>query len=484
MAGLLPSPSMRLRDARYEDARLLWEWRNDQVTRTGFRNTAPVAWEEHLAWLRAALDDQDIVLLVAEDQKGPVGTIRFDRNGPRSEVSVTIAPTRRGERRSRALIQRGTERVGGTVDAYVKPSNEASRRAFEAAGYRLIDGGDGDAMCHYRYEPVDASYYRGREQELSRIFGCQVRLDAGHVIAGDQRWPVVDDVIVTLPPDRLPPRFATRLGVVANSGAAQEFAPDIQSSFGEEWTHHNQILDEHLDEFRRYFDLVDVDGLRHAVVADLGCGSGRWASFVAPRCRTVVVCDFSDALLVARDNLRRYDNVIYVLGDVLQLPFGADAFDIAYCLGVLHHLPVDALEACRRLSPFAPELLVYLYYALDNRPAHFRLVLAAVTAVRRQLARVTDRRVRDAATWLIAVAVYLPLSRLGRVLPAKVGKGLPLADTYGRSTIRRMRQDVEDRFFTGIEQRFRRDEILALRDTFGEVVLSDGLPYWHFLLRR
>lgn len=327
-------------------------------------------------------------------------------------------------------------------------------------------------------------YYEGREAELAAIFGAtDVTVLDDAVEVDGRRLPVIDDVIVAVDPDRLPPRARAALGGTSTGATTSEFAEDIQYTFGEEWWAHGEVLPEHQREFDAYFDLVDLAGLADRRVFDLGCGSGRWASFVAPRCRSLVVVDFSDAIFVARRNLSDHENVVFVLGDVLDLPFTPGSADFAYCLGVLHHLPVDALDACRRLAPLAPELLVYLYYALDNRPAHYRLLLGAVTQVRRGLARIRSTRARNAASWLIAALVYWPLARLGRALGPR-GKTIPLADTYGGSTLGRMRQDAYDRFFTRIEQRFSRAQIRELTDTFASVEISDGLPYWHFLLRR
>ena len=68
--------------------------------------------------------------------------------------------------------------------------------------------------------------------------------------------------------------------------------------------------------------------------------------------------------------------------------------------------------------------------------------------------------------------------------PLGLASKVPLYDFYRGKSLRRIRQDVYDRFFTRIEQRFRKEEILALRDTFREVVVSDDPPYWHFLCRR
>jgi hypothetical protein len=86
-----------------------------------------------------------------------------------------------------------------------------------------------------------------------------------------------------------------------------------------------------------------------------------------------------------------------------------------------------------------------------------------------------------AATWLI----YLPLVWLGRVLQL-VGGGrfVPLYEYYHDKSIGRIEQDVYDRFFTRIEQRVTRQQILELGDTFRQITVSDRFPYWHFLCER
>jgi len=63
----------------------------------------------------------------------------------------------------------------------------------------------------------------------------------------------------------------------------------------------------------------------------------------------------------------------------------------------------------------------------------------------------------------------------------RLGKFVPLHDTYKGKSLRRIRQDVYDRFFTRIEQRVTKASILKLCDTYGTVTISPNLPYWHFL---
>ena len=57
----------------------------------------------------------------------------------------------------------------------------------------------------------------------------------------------------------------------------------------------------------------------------------------------------------------------------------------------------------------------------------------------------------------------------------------PLFDFYHAKSMKRIRQDVYDRFFTRIEQRFSRAEILTLTDSFARVSISPDIPMWHFL---
>jgi spore coat polysaccharide biosynthesis predicted glycosyltransferase SpsG len=133
---------IRLRPATIDDARLLLDWRTDEVTRRWSFSSADITWEGHVGWLRRTLDEVASLLLVAEDREGtPVGQLRFEI-GPdgAAEVSVTMAPEARGGGLGAAVVAAGVDRLfestaTQTVIARIKPQNVASVATFVRADF-------------------------------------------------------------------------------------------------------------------------------------------------------------------------------------------------------------------------------------------------------------------------------------------------------------------------------------------------------------
>jgi len=262
----------------------------------------------------------------------------------------------------------------------------------------------------------------------------------------------------------------------------------VVEGFGDEWTRfpQNEIPAEDLYKiFQDYFRIFPWQALPEGggVGADIGCGSGRWAAFVAPRVARLYAIDPShDALSVAKENLRIFDNVHCRLGSADNLPLKDESLDFAYSLGVLHHLP-DTQAAIRdiatKLKPGAP-FLVYLYYAFDNRPGWYR-GLWKVTEVVRRFVSARSSPVRYALSQAFALAVYWPLARLARLLDrlGALPAMWPLA-YYKDKPFYVLRTDALDRFGTALEKRFTRKQIESMLKVagFSEIVVSEHPPYW------
>jgi SAM-dependent methyltransferase len=264
-------------------------------------------------------------------------------------------------------------------------------------------------------------------------------------------------------------------------------------SFGAEWTTFDQarVSAEDLDEmFEQYFSIFPWNELHpDAEGFDAGSGSGRWAIRVAPRVGTLHCIEASvQALAASQRMLSEQPTCVFHHASIADIPLPDQSMDFGYALGVLHHVPntEDALAACvRKLKTGAP-FLVYVYYAMENRPAWFRLLWRLSEAVRRRVCRL-PHSMKVAVTTVIAVMIYWPLARAANVVerlgcPVDV---LPLA-YYRRRCLLTMRTDALDRFGTPLEQRFTADELLAMmrRAGLGQLVLSPHPPYWCALGRR
>jgi UDP-2,4-diacetamido-2,4,6-trideoxy-beta-L-altropyranose hydrolase len=132
---------VRIRRARPGDARRLWIWRNDPTTRAVSINSAPIAFEDHIKWLRKTMNDSGRSLFIGWNGAGDLGQVRFDQHEDETEVHIAVAPEHRGTVGGlllRAAIRHFRRtRARGPIVAQVKEDNEASRRLFESVGFDL-----------------------------------------------------------------------------------------------------------------------------------------------------------------------------------------------------------------------------------------------------------------------------------------------------------------------------------------------------------
>ena len=132
-----------LRRAEAADAEALWAWANDPAARAASGTQAPIEWPHHVSWLAKRLASPNNLILMAESPAGqPLGTIRFetDDHWVSARLSYLVAPDSRGRGVGRTLLERGPDalaavRTGVRLVAQVRPTNQPSRRLFEALGW-------------------------------------------------------------------------------------------------------------------------------------------------------------------------------------------------------------------------------------------------------------------------------------------------------------------------------------------------------------
>lgn len=89
------------------------------------------------------------------------------------------------------------------------------------------------------------------------------------------------------------------------------------------------------------------DEMKGKLVAEFGCGPGRFLDVTRTWGGVAIGIDMSLAVESARVNFKDDDKVLIVQGDILHPPFAKNIFDFGYSIGVLHHTPhpADGLKA-------------------------------------------------------------------------------------------------------------------------------------------
>lgn len=157
---------------------------------------------------------------------------------------------------------------------------------------------------------------------------------AGSLVAenGEYRYPIRDSI----------PRFVPET--------------NYADSFGMQW---NKFRQTQLDSYSGH--PISADRFWKATgwrpedmcgkwVLDAGCGAGRFAEIALHAGAKVIALDYSSAVDACFANLKHYENLHVVQGDIYALPFPNLLFPFVYSIGVLQHTP-DVARAFASLPP-------------------------------------------------------------------------------------------------------------------------------------
>ena len=263
----------------------------------------------------------------------------------------------------------------------------------------------------------------------------------------------------------------------------------VIKDFGLEWQRFDQSdqyfkSDESKKIFDRYFDIFPFKEINiNSIGMDLGCGSGRWAKYIAPKVKKLILVDPSKkALDIAKKNLYEFNNVVFYCNDIDFLPVENNSLDFTYSLGVLHHLS-DTQKAIKNISiklkKNAP-LLLYLYYSLDNRSFIYKFIWK-ITNIMRIVISSLPVKLKNIVCDILALIIYFPLARLSLLLNLiKINYNFLPLSFYKDKSFYTMRTDCLDRFGTKLEKRFSLKEIKEMMENAGfiNIINSDKEPYW------
>jgi len=154
---------------------------------------------------------------------------------------------------------------------------------------------------------------------------------------------------------------------------SEELVRDLRGSpdrFGWEWDAYAEILPEYEEQFRRWTVHLAPQDWRGLSFLDVGCGMGRnsyWPMTYGARGGCAVDID-ERSLASARRNLARFPTVEILRSSAYELPF-IERFDIAFAIGVLHHLddPERALQRMAHAVKRGGRVLIWVYGREGNR---------------------------------------------------------------------------------------------------------------------
>lgn len=132
---------LTLRRVVASDAADLLQLANDPIVRNASFSTDRITPQEHASWLERRMHEDQTLLLVAEDDGGNVGQMRFDVAQHTATVSVSLAERARGRGLARPLLERSVGSLQGAhpevrhLLACLRPENGPSRALFAGAGF-------------------------------------------------------------------------------------------------------------------------------------------------------------------------------------------------------------------------------------------------------------------------------------------------------------------------------------------------------------
>jgi len=137
----------------------------------------------------------------------------------------------------------------------------------------------------------------------------------------------------------------------------------------------------------RFARLLDQAIPCDAVVAEIGCGTGQMALYLARADRVVIGADLTRAsLLLGKAAAGRFglQRVMFVETDMHHAGLKHGAFDVVYCSGVLHHTPNPRASFAELATLARPggTIVVGVYNAFARVPSRMRRLAAKLSRFR------------------------------------------------------------------------------------------------------
>ncbi|MGE3147538.1 MAG: class I SAM-dependent methyltransferase [Pseudorhodoplanes sp.] len=222
--------------------------------------------------------------------------------------------------------------------------------------------------------------------------------------------------------------------------------------FGYSWDEYSELLDVHRRQFEGWTAALPADAWRGNSFLDVGCGMGRnsfWAMQSGAAGGLAIDVD-ERTLAAARRTLSPHPAVEVRRQSVYELPERA-RFDIAFSIGVVHHLedPDAALAAMTNAVKPGGRVLVWLYGYENNR-----WIVWIVSPLREKVLSKLPLGLLHALSVIPTAMLWTALRLgLGRIAYYRMLRGF---------SFRHLRAIVFDQLLPEIARYYRREEVESL----------------------
>jgi len=295
--------SVLLRPARADDARAIFEWRNDPWI-ASLSETGNFSWEEHCEWFKRAVADPSRLLFIIEREDGTgMGMVRLDRIDTR-QAAVTIYLMRQftghgaGVEALKKACGLAFEKSPDleSIRARIRQRNHESIKAFGKAGFSAPRADASGAV-----EWV----------EMVLIRGGKVDADAAPA------WTVDNNHIVEFYSDLVEKHGAAPQALDWGSLAAQE---------------------------KRFAALAQIGSLEGRSVLDVGCGLADLWGYLQRQGLNVDYTGYDLTPAMIERAKQRYPSVRLEVRNLLDEPEPPSRFDYVLASGIFY---------LRRVNPMA-----------------------------------------------------------------------------------------------------------------------------------
>ena len=170
-----------------------------------------------------------------------------------------------------------------------------------------------------------------------------------------------------------------------------------EKAFGDAWSIYSEIIPLHQQQFLGWIQPIDLDFFKGKHFLDAGCGIGRNSLWpLEAGAASAYAFDFDKrTVAIARENLKAFPNCAVGFESIYDLK-RENEFDVAFCIGVLHHLehPRKAVENLVRAVKPGGTLILWVYayegnesYLMWTNPIRVYLTSKIHPRIVQQLAR-------------------------------------------------------------------------------------------------